>query len=227
MLKRPFLIFILCLSSHFISAQTEDVGSWFTFSVDKRIVGKLSLNFDQELRLKDNLTTLNLLYTNVGLTYKFNKYFRVAAVYRFIDKHKSDDTYGIRNRFYTDLIFRYKLGKFGFGYRARLQEEWRKTGYYNSYGNIPEIFLRNLFKISYKLNDKWSPYVGTELRWQLQDPKLPWGNGFDRTRFFAGMDYTINDKLSSGAYFLLQKEWNVNDPQTLYIIGLEFGISLD
>jgi hypothetical protein len=227
MLKRSFFIFIFCLSSHFIPAQTEDLGSWLTFSVDKGIVGNLSFNFDQELRLKDNITNINLLYTNLGLTYKFNKYFRFSGVYRFIDKHKTDDTYGIRNRFYGDLVFKYKVSKFSFGYRARFQSEWRKAGYGSSLGKMPEIFLRNLFKISYKLNDKFSPYIGTELRWQLQNPKIPWGNGFDRTRFFAGMDYTINEKLSAGAYFLLQKEWNVNDPQTLYIIGLEFGISID
>jgi hypothetical protein len=33
--------------------------------------------------------------------------------------------------------------------------------------------------------------------------------------------------MSAGTYLLMQKEWNVNDPQTLYIIGLEFGISID
>jgi hypothetical protein len=227
MLKRPFLIVLFCLSSHFIPAQTEDLGSWMTFSFNKGVIGKLTFNFDQEFRLKNNFTTINLFYTNLGFTYKFNKYFRLAGTYRFIDKHKGDGNYGIRNRFYSDLIFKYKIGKFSLGYRARLQGEWRSTGYADHYGNMPEIFLRNLFKVSCKLNDNWSPYLGAELRWQLQSPQLPWGNGFDRTRFFAGTDYDINKKLSCGAYFLLQKEWNVNDPQTLYIIGLEFGISID
>jgi hypothetical protein len=227
MLKRTFFFFILCFSSHFISAQTEDLGSWMTFSVDKGIFGKLDFNFDQELRLKDNISDVNLLYTNLGISYKFNKYFRLATVYRMIDKHKGDNTYGIRNRFYTDLIFKYKIGKFTLGYRARFQGEWRKSGYYSDLGNVPEVFLRNLFKVSYKLGEKWSPYVATELRWQIQNPRLPWGNGFDRTRFYVGTSYEINKTLSAGTYFLLQKEWNVNDPQTLYIIGLEFGVSLD
>ena len=227
MLRRPLFVFLFCLSAHFITAQTEDLGSWMTFSIDKNIFRKLDFNFDQELRLKNNFSTINLYYTNLGLSYKFNKYFRLATVYRFIGKQKNDATYGFRNRFYTDLIFKYKLKKFTFGYRARFQGEWRKTGYYSDLGNMPEIFIRNLFKVSYKVGEKWSPYVATELRWQIQNPRLPWGNGFDRSRFYVGTSYEINKRMSAGSYFLLQKEWNVNDPQTLYIIGLEFGLSFD
>lgn len=226
-MKRYLLLFSFFLFASPVFSQTEDLGSWMTFSFNKGIVKKLDFNFDQELRLKDNLTSLNLLYTNLGATYKVASFFKVAVVYRFIDKVKGDGSFGIRNRFYTDLIFKVKPGKWSLGYRARIQGEWRRAGYYSDLGNMPEIYLRNLFKIGYKLNDHFTPYLGAELRWQFQNPRLPWGNGFDRTRFFAGTDYEINKKMTAGAYFLYQKEWNVNDPQTLYIIGLEFGISID
>lgn len=92
---------------------------------------------------------------------------------------------------------------------------------------MPEVYLRNLFKIEYKFSDRISPYIGAELRWQLQNPRLPWGNGFDRSRFLIGSNYNINNKMTLGTYFLYQKEWNRSDPQTLYIIGLEFGISIN
>ncbi len=226
-MKRYLLLFSFSLFLIPGFSQTEDLGSWMTFSLDKGLGDRLSFNFDQEFRLKDNLSNINLLYTNLGLAIKPTKFLKIAATYRFIDKQKGDGTYGIRNRFMTDLIFKFKPGKWTLGYRARLQEEWRATGYYSDLGNVPEIYLRNHFKFGYKLNDHFTPYVGTELRWQLKNPRLPWANGFDRTRFFAGTDYKINDKLTAGSYFLLQKEWNVNDPQTLYIIGLEFGISID
>ena len=226
-MKRCLALFVFLFLLRPGFSQTEDLGSWLTFSVNKGITNKLSFGFDQELRLKDNISNINLLYTNLGLSYKFTKYFKFAATYRFIDKHKGDDTYGIRNRIMADFIFRVKPGKFTLGYRARFQSEWRGAGYGSDMGNVPEIFLRNLFKVSYKLGDHFAPYLGTELRWQLQNPKIPWGNGFDRTRFIAGTDYNINKRNTAGAYFLLQKEWNVNDPQTLYIIGLEYSISFD
>ncbi len=223
------LLLLIGISTFSLSAfsQTQDLGSWMTFSFDKGLGNKFAFGLDQELRLKDNLTNVNLIYTNLGFSYKVTKFFKISTVYRFIDKHKSDGSFGIRHRFYTDLIFKAKTGKWSFGYRARLQFEFRKSGYYSDLGNEPEIFLRNLFKIQYKAGEKFSPYVGSELRWQIQDPKLPWANGFDRTRFFAGTDYSINKKMTAGAYYLIQKEWNLNNPQTLYIIGLEFGISID
>lgn len=226
-MKRFLLLFSIFIFSAPAFAQTDDLGSWMTFSFNKGLGERLQFNFDQELRLKNNLTAVNLLYTNLGFTYKATSFLKIAGVYRFIDKQKGDGSYGIRNRWYTDFIFKVKPGKWSLGYRARLQGEWRSLGYASSLGKMPEVYLRNLFKFGYKLNDHFSPYVGTELRWQLQNPRLPWGNGFDRTRFFAGTDYSINKTMTAGAYFLYQKEWNREDPQSLYIIGLEFGISID
>jgi hypothetical protein len=48
------------------------------------------LNFDQELRIRANFTRISLLYTNLGATYKINKWIRVAGAYRFIAKYKDD-----------------------------------------------------------------------------------------------------------------------------------------
>lgn len=226
-LKKLLLIIPVLLLGRVASAQTEDFGSWMTVSFNKGIVGNLQFNFDQELRLRNNLTDLNLIYTNLGLTYKVNKAFRVATVYRFIDKHKDDGTWGIRHRGYVDLIFRFKPAKFTIGYRARFQSEWRGAGYTGEFGRVPEVYIRNLFKIGYKINDQFSPYVGSELRWQVQNPRIPYHDGFDRTRFMAGTDYNFNDNNTLGLYFLLQKEWNVVDPETLYILGIEYSFSMD
>lgn len=226
-MKRYFLLFAFFLFVAPGFSQTDNFGSWMTFSFNKGITNRLTFNFDQELRLKDNLTRLNLIYTNLGFTVKVTDFFKISTTYRFIDKVKDDGYFGIRNRLYTDFIFKVKPGKWSLGYRARLQGEWRSIGYGDEYGKVPEVYLRNLFKFGYKLNDQLTPYVGMEMRWQLQNPRLPWGNGFDRTRFFAGTDYQINDKMTAGTYFLYQIEWNREDPQSLYIIGLEFGISID
>jgi hypothetical protein len=103
--------------------------------------------------------------------------------------------------------------------------EWRAAGYHSDIVGVPEIFLRNLFKIQYKAGDHFAPYVATELRFQLKNPRLPEGNGFDRTRYIAGADFKINDRNTLGAFFLFQKEIKVSDPQTLYILGLEYAIS--
>ncbi len=226
MIRKLFAAIAVCFFSISGYSQTEDFGSWMTFSVNKNIGEKFQVSLDQELRIRDNMSTLNLVYTNVGIGYKVNDFFKVSATYRFIDKHKDDFTWGVRHRLYTDLIFKIKPGKFTLGTRVRLQSEWRGLGYESNFGNVPEIYLRNQYKFGYKLNDKMEPYIGTELRWQVQNPRIAYHDGFDRTRFFTGMNYEINKKNTVGAYFLYQREWNTSDPETLYIIGLEYTLNL-
>ncbi|MDQ3110202.1 MAG: DUF2490 domain-containing protein [Bacteroidota bacterium] len=226
-MKRLLLSITILLAALPSFSQTDDFGSWFTFGLNKDIGKKSSISFDQEFRLKENLSTINLFYTNIGFNYKVTKFFKVALVYRMINKQKNDGSYGMRSRIYTDLIFKTKPGKWTLDYRTRLQAEWRQAGYYSEFGNTPEIFLRNLFKVGYEVGPHLKPYAATELRWQIQNPRLPWANGFDRQRLIAGADYKINNMHTIGTYFLFQKEYNVNDPQTLYILGLEYTISLD
>ncbi len=226
-MKRLLLsIFIFSISIPAFS-QRDDFGAWMTFGLNKQLTKKVGLSFDQEFRLKDNLTSINLFYTNIGINYKVTKFLKFALVYRNIQKRKDDGSYGFRSRIYTDLTFKFKPAKWTLSYRARLQAEWRQAGYNKENGNLPEVFLRNLFKVGYEVGPHLTPYVATELRWQLQNPRMPWANGFDRQRLIAGADYKLNDMHSFGAFFLYQKEYNVNDRQTLYIIGLEYTISLD
>jgi hypothetical protein len=208
------------------SSQTQDFGMWNTISVNKEITNKLTLGLDQEIRFRDNLSTLNLVYTNIGLTYKLNDYLKFSAVYRFIDKHKDDFTWGVRHRIYFDAAVKIKPGKFNLSYRARYQVEWRGAGYEQIHGNVPEIYLRNLFKIGYKLNDSWEPYVGSEIRFQIQNPRIPYHDGFDRTRFMGGLNYEVNKLHVFGLYFLIQKEWNVINPETLNILGIEYTFNI-
>ncbi len=219
----PIIAFFFSVT---VSAQRSDFGLWNTFSVNKDITDKFTVGIDQELRLRDNLTTLHMLYTNVGVSYKFSDNFKASLVYRFIDRHKEDLTWGIRHRIFTDLTFKVKPGDFNIAYRARFQAEWRTVGYSREFGNIPEIFWRNQVKIQYKATNDLEPYVGTEVRWQLQNPRIPYHQTIDRARYFAGVNYEINKHNVIGTYFLVQKEVNVIDRQSLFIWGLEYTINL-
>jgi len=225
MIKRLLCIFAVVVGAS-ASAQTTDFGMWNTLSLNKEFGKKFSVGIDQEVRLRDNLSTLNLIYTNVGATYKITDYFKVSLVYRFIDKHKDDLSWGIRHRAYIDLTFKAKPADFSISYRARFQSEWRGTGYDAEFGNVPEVFLRNSIKVGYQASDKIEPYVGAEVRWQIQNPRIPYHEAVDRYRLFGGLNYEINDHNTIGTYYLRQQEVNVIDRQTLNIWGLEYTINL-
>jgi hypothetical protein len=226
-MKRLLLSISIVLFTLPAFSQRDDFGAWMTLSLNKDLSKKFTLGLDQEFRLKENLTTINLFYTNVGVSYKVTKFLKVGLVYRMINKQKNDGSYGMRSRIYSDLTFKVKPGKWTFSNRTRYQIEWRQAGYNSELNGLPEAYLRNLTKIGHEIGPHATPYVATEFRWQLQNPREPWANGFNRTRFIGGMDYKFNDMHTIGTYFLFQKEFNVNDRQTLYIIGLEYTISLD
>ncbi|MBK5285895.1 MAG: hypothetical protein JJE25_10885 [Bacteroidia bacterium] len=47
-----------------------------------------------------------------------------------------------------------------------------------------------------------------------------------RARYALGFDYEFNKKSTFGIYYLIQHEWNVSMPENLYIIGLEYSLTL-
>ena len=225
MIRRLLALVAISLSIT-ASAQTTDFGMWNTVSLNKELSDKFTVGLDQELRLRENCSTINLIYTNIGGSYKVTDWFKVGLTYRFIDKHKDDYTWGQRHRVYVDLTFKVKPAKFAIAYRARFQSEWYGNGYTQEFGNIPEVFMRNQVKVGYKASDKVEPYVGCEIRFQFENPRNHYPNTLDRGRYFAGVNYEINKHHIVGAYFLLQKEVNVNDPETLNILGLEYTLNL-
>jgi hypothetical protein len=203
-----------------------DAGMWNTISIEKEITKKFSLILDEEIRLRDNFSQLNLLYTNFGASYKIIKGLKVALIYRLIEKYEGTNyTFSFRNRLMLDISYRYKIQDFSISYRSRLQYEVRN--YYSSdKGKLPEKFWRNKFEVKYDIN-KFTPYVGVELRYQMNDPRNQLADGgWHRARYFIGVDYDINKRNSVGIYYLIQREYYVVDPMDLYILGLQYSLTL-
>lgn len=221
-----FLLFLKSGVSSFAQSQPEDAGMWNTFSIEKEFTKKFSVGIDEELRLRDNFSRLNLLYTNLGVSYKVIKGIKVSLIYRSIEKYLGDNrTFSYRNRLMLDISYRYKISELTFAYRSRLQSEVRD--YYSSQkGKIPEWFWRNKFEFKYDIK-KYTPYLGTEIRYQIKDPRNPETNeGWHRLRVYWGVDYNINKRNSVGVYYLIQREYGVYNPQNFYILGLQYSLTI-
>ena len=229
MRKRIFLL-MCCLHCIFLSkaiAQKNypDAGSWNTFNVEYGINSHFSGLFTEEYRVKENFSRLNLFYTNIGVEYKVNKYFKAALVYRFIDKYQDDNSFSFRHRIMLDLTLKKKLGKFGLSYRQRLQAE-KKDIYTSKRGYLTEWYSRNKLQAKYDLDKPYAPYVSVELRYQIHDLRnMESERTWHRARYVVGVDYELNHKSTFGIYYLIQKEWSVLSPQDQYIVGLEYTIS--
>lgn len=209
-----------------ISPSYSDAGMWTTFSADFGLNKKTSIIFAEELRIRENYSRLNLFYTNIGLEYALNKYIKTSLVYRPIQKYLDDNTFSNRHRLMWDASVKYKIKKFSFSYRHRLQVE-AKNIQSSELGHVPEWYSRNKVEIGYQATKKLAPYFSIEMRYQLADPRLITAyHEWDRVRYQMGVDYKLNGFSKMGVYYLIQKLFNVNSSEYLYITGLEYSISL-
>jgi hypothetical protein len=204
----------------------RDLWQWNTFSIDKKINDRWSASFDEEVRLFHNISQLNLCYTNLGLSYKATKFLKISIVYRSIQKKQADGTFSFRHRLYTDWICKKKADQFIFSYRARFQAQVRDY-YSSSDGQEWEKYWRSKFEVRYDGLKKIQPYVAAEFRYQFRNNRLTEANYmFNRGRYAIGFDYGINKKNTIGAYYLLQKEFNINAPEDDSVLGLSYSLSL-
>ncbi len=231
-MKKIALLFLISFGFFYEShAQTtddatNDAGLWCTFNVEKNLSQKFSLFITQEYRVRENFSQHNLFYTDLGASYKAANFIKISLSYRCIEKFIEDDAISFRHRASLDVLLKKKAGPLGFAFRQRLQSEYRNL-HSSELGAIPEWYTRSKLTIKYDLDKPLTPYVACELRYQINNPRsVETNNLWHRVRYIVGLDYKKSDRNTFGVYYLIQKEWNVSVPQNLYILGLEYTITL-
>jgi hypothetical protein len=204
-----------------------DAGLWKTFNVTYKLNKRVGFLFTQEVRLRENYSRLNLLYNNLGVNYSVIRGLKVGLIYRNIQKVLPDNTFNIRHRIMTDATYKYDYKKWNFSLRQRFQFEWMDI-YTSELGKSPQIFSRTKFETQYQLTEKWAPYISTEFRAQLSDPRnSDDDDNLGRNRTIFGVDYMYSKTINFGTYFLHQAEFNTVTPQVINIVGIETNINLN
>ncbi len=216
------LIFSGLLSGLHASSQVQDANLWLNVSVEKKIIPTLSVSINQEFRLNENITELGTFFTDIGLNYKINKYLRVSASYRFINKRRLDDSYSIRHRYYFDLVVRKKFNPVTLSFRTRFQSQYNDV-LSSEDGKIPEYYSRNKLTVKVDAGNHLSPYVYAELFSPL---KRPFDIFMDNMRYCVGVEYEINRMNTLDVFYIFQKECHVKNPETDHIIGIGYSINL-
>ncbi len=220
--KNKFLIFLfISFFALAAKAQVNDAGLWTSVNLEKEITKKLSVSLSEEVRMNENISEVGTIFTDFGINYKVNKYIRLGAYYRYINKRQVDDSYSERHRYYFDLTLRGKYRLFTLSFRTRFQSQYADI-YSSPEGKTAENYSRNKLSLKYDLNKK----IGFFASYEIYTPLRSYDQVFkDNTRYNFGLEYSFNKMHSIDLSYLIQQESNVKKPWTDYIIclGYNFG----
>ena len=217
-----WMIIFLVFSGITASSQVNDAGLWLSANVEKKIYRSFSVTFTEEVRMNENITEIGAIFSDLGLSYKFLKRFRVSANVRYINKRRLDDSYDNRIRYYFDLSYREKVNPVIFLFRVRLQSQY--TDIFSSPdGKIPDKYARTKLTVKLDLNKRMEPYLYAESFFLLNDPN---GMLFNGTRYCAGIEYSFSKHHMVDIFYMIQKEYQVNNPEMDFIIGIGYYFTL-
>ena len=251
----------------------DEFGIWATAEFSKKINKEFKFVADAELRTYDFVNNVERATIGAKFEYKILKWLKANVGYSFMYTHEPEeisikdevydeeanfigheynidhDYWTIRNRVYATISGEYKVGRFEFGLRERLQytrtnsASTDETKYRYDLGEDPlfstedntwvtttepefknaknNLSLRSRISVKYDIpNCKINPFASVELYTRLDEWK-----GCDKVRYRIGGSYKINKKNSISLYYLYQ-DVNDIDEADGHAIGVEYSIDL-
>ena len=201
-------LLIICIQS---SYGLDDNQSWTSVGFEKKLPYSFKLQFEQELRLDNQLSTFKQTFSEFSLSYSVFKGFKIELPFRYMtykDKTKQRVSFG--------GSYKYNFKPVSLKHRIKYQRTYER-------GENPEELIRNKLSIMYKLNKKIEPYVSGEFIQLLNVQNYP----LDETRFSFGLTYELPKKNSMKIFYTLKNEDKTkNNPDEIGVLGLSYNFSL-
>ena len=185
--------------------------SWTSIGIETKLPYSLKLEFEQELRLKDQLTAFHQSFSEVSLSYKVFDGLNIKIPYRyaFFDKK-------IKQRLSLGGSYKYSVKTINLKYRTRFQRSFEKD-------MAPEDLTRNKFTIEYKLGKKIEPYVSWEL-FHLYNTN---NDQYDEYRVSFGFSLDLPGKNSIKFFYIFKKEDIAkSNPDEINVFGMSYRFKL-
>ena len=203
-----YWLLIFCIQT---SYGLDDNQSWTSVGFEKKLPYSFKLQFEQELRLDNQLSTFKQTFSEFSLSYSVFKGFKIEIPFRYMtykDKTKQRVSFG--------GSYKYSFKPVSLKHRTKYQRTYEKE-------EIPEELIRNKFSIMYRLNKKIEPYVSGEFIQLLNAQNYP----LDETRFLFGLTYELPKKNSIKIFYTLKNEDKTKkNPDEIGVFGLSYNFSL-
>ena len=206
-------ILLLLFFSFSAFAQENDFQTWYSVSLNKKIIKKTNLSLKTGLRLRENSSLYAKQFTDLKIKRKYNKRISYAVGYRYINKWDIAFNISDQNRFYADVNYKNKLSK-RFSYAVR--NRWQTQG--DLFGC--KMTLRQKFGLDYNIKKtKLTPSISTEYFLTLED-------GINKLRCTIALGYPLAKKLDFELIYRIQQEFYINNSQTLFIFEGKLAYNL-
>lgn len=206
----------LLFCCNIISGQTNDAELWTGLSISKKITKKISANLEEQVRINDNISSGKSVFTDLGVSCRFNKSLKISGNYRFINRGRNNGAYWISHRFYADLRYTYKTKPLIFSYRNRFYTEIGQE----ENGLIRENYERNKLELKFDLDKRFRPFIASELYYFVEKAV------FNKVRYTAGIDFNLKNRNELTLFYRIQRKMNETNPDYSYIIGVGFSHNL-
>jgi hypothetical protein len=215
-----FIFLLVCLPV--TQAQQKDFQFWPSVNVDLELTKNLKAMLEEEVRLKENSTQIGRQINDLGIGYKFNKYFRAALFYRIEANWKTPDDYRWKEGLYADMALKQTTGRFILGYRLRLQSS--RIEFNSNEDNLLSSFVnRHKFTVAYNIQNKpLTPFIEEELFLNSVSHQMEMINN----RTWLGITYSPGKIHEFSLKYGIDHERLVPDPFTSFIIAFNYTLNL-
>ena len=189
----------------------DDTHTWTSIGFEKKLPHSLSLEFEQELRIKDRLSTFSQTISEVSLSYKVIDGLNISIPYRYA---VFDDK--IKQRLSLGASYKYKFNPISLKYRTKLQRSFEKE-------KTHEYLIRNKLIIEYKLRKRIEPYCSGELFHKFNKSN----NELDEYRVSFGLAVDLPRKSSIKIFYIFKNEdLTKTNPDKINVFGLSYTFKL-
>lgn len=221
MTNKYFLIALLLLLIAPAKAQTEDMESWWNFTVKGRFNKRLNYTIEPEVRLHDNSSRIRNWQTEGSIGYEAFKNVEFGGLYRYEVNYLKPDFNRYIHRASAFIKYKLETGRLEWNYRGIYQNELVNFNTTTD-GRINHIGHRHKLSLGYD-NKKWSvkPSFGVEYYFPVSPAQEV---GEWKKRWFISLDKEISKRWSTKLSYRRQLEYNVANPASRNIvsIGLEY-----
>ena len=187
---------------------TNDNESWTSIGFEKKLPHSLKLEFEQELRLKNQISIFKQIFSDISLSYKVFDNLSVQIPYRHIvykDK--------IKQRLSFSGSYKYSFKPVSLKYRTKFQRTYEDE-------ELPDDLIRNRFSIEYKLGKNVEPYISGELFHPYNEKP----HQLEEYRISFGFAVSLPRKNSIKVFYVFKKDYiAMSNPDEINVIGLAYS----